>query len=293
MWIVKNKNRFIYNSELHHYGVLGMHWGVRKDDYDEDYVAQAVYARNRGLNDISVDDWISQIRDGTERHYGMWNAPANDNEVSIFDQIGTSTFFNAGSWNSASQRERDAAHDYVTTLGCKLMNGTLRGTISDSDIRREYNENTVRAVHDSIDGFSKLLSDIRTDHEAITCRKTNTSGLAGLLGLSQDELSNPNVLNSLIGSRVQDPGFFSTTLIANAKNVGSGYGDVKVFTHIPEGSQAMYMEPASVLDSKKRNMYEVCLQRGSTFEIGGISLSPDKSKVEAIMLDLIGQGQVI
>lgn len=290
MWVVRNKNEIIYNSELRHYGVLGMHWGVRKDDYDEDYMAQAVYARNRGLNDISVDDWISRVKDGDDRHYGMWNIPANDNEVNIFDQIGTSTFFNASSWNSASQRQRDAAHDYVSTLGCKLMNGTLRGSINDDDIRRDHNEATVRAVHDSIDMFSGLLSKIQTDHEAITCRKTNTSGLAGLLGIDENDLSNPNVLNSLIGSRVQDPGYFSTTLIANAKNVGSGYGDVKVFTHVPEGSQAMYMEPASTLGTQKRNMYEVCLQRDSIFEIGGISLSPDKSRVEAIMLDLIGQG---
>ena len=276
-----NQNRA---DEFFHYGVLGMRWGIRKDEVDSD--VWDYLNSDRKINDLDVGDFLNLDDSigcfGDPHEFATPIAQANG-----IDAAGMKNFFNTEAWNSSSDRERAAAHDYVTGLGCKLMNGSLRGLISDDQMAKEHNPNTVKAVHDSIDMFSSLIQDTKMKSQASLCRKASVDGIAGLLGVSIDSLSDASSLSSLIGSRCVEPGFTSTTLVANADNMGSSYGDINVYINARKGTPGMYLEKASSLGAYKRGCYEVTLDKNSMFDVAGIS-TDSSGKITEIMLDYVG-----
>lgn len=284
MWIVKNKNRIIYNSELHHYGVLGMHWGVRKDDYDEDYVAQSIYARHASSMDFN--DWLDTKDENISIGVSM---PKYVEASERADRIGMDLAFDKKVWESASDEERLSADLYTRTNGCDLMNGLLRGSIDSASISSEYGSDASSLVDQCVDKFSDILSKNLTTRDMITYRATDSNGISKLLGLGEEDLSNKNIVRSLLGERVQDPGFLSTTIIQNAKNTLGKYGDIEVDISVPKGSQAMYLEPATGITKGSRGLYEVCLQRDSIFQFSGVEMDKSGDKIKRIMLDLVGQ----
>lgn len=110
--------------------------------------------------------------------------------------------------------------------------------------------------------------------------------LSAMLGIDKLDVTDFDSMSGLIGSRIKDEGFFSTTTFGGASNVNN-YGDTRLVIGVPKGSQALYVEP--FVDYKgDRGTYEMILNRGSTFQIAGMN-GTEQTGVDTIFLNLIGQ----
>lgn len=317
-WIVRRKGKIIFDSELKHYGVLGMHWGVRKDDDVDWYKPTQEQMENfigpmplRKVGDMNVMDFINErggLYSGDTGIVGRFNSPRiyqdpqkKEDELRGITDLGMNTAFSHDAWNSAEERDRLGVIDYIKVDPCKAMNSLLRGDSETfENVTRTHGWST-DLVQRSVDGMTKILDNSRTTRDMITDRRIPSSSLSKLLGVDSDILKDRDAVGSLIGDRITDKGFFSTTLIADANNA-KGYGDVKLHTYIPKGTQALYMEEPACLDPSKqgsdgyrnpyrttflREMYEVCLNRDTAFKISGIQMDDDK--ITDVYLDVIGQ----
>lgn len=297
------------HSVLFHYGVLGMHWGIRKDEDMSSFIGPMP---KYSVNDMSVSDFIQErggLYSGDKGIVGRFNDPhgydspqvrASEND-GVCD-LGMATAFNHDAWNQAEERDRLGVIDYLYGARCSAMNSLLRDNMDQfNKVREQFGFDRDR-IERSIDGMTKIMNNTLTTRDMITDRKIPSSALTGLLGVSEDMLKDRSALGDFIGSRIMDEGFFSTTLVADAKNAGN-YGNVTLHTYIPEGTQAMYMEEPACLDpaikehrgyrnvrqeSYDRHMYEVCLNRGSTFKVSGIRMD-DNDNITDVFLDVIGQ----
>lgn len=291
MWVVLRPA-----NPMCHYGILGMKWGIRKDEVEGDvwdYINQ-----ERSINDLSLEDFEGSRFDepfGLKNFVGMsthpWEYEWGDQEELADRSIcetGVKDFFNKSLWDQSSERDKQAVSDYISYEGCKIMNSLLRGVISESDAEREYGVDKVSQARESIDLFSSMLDDTTSKSRSILSRRTNTSGLAGLLGVNESDLSDKDVLSSLIGSRCVEPGFLSTSLARLDSNIGEDFGNVKMYINARKGSSGMFIEPGSGMSSLDRGTYEVTLNRGSVFDVAGINVNPSTGQIEEIMLDLIG-----
>lgn len=279
-----------------------MHWGIRKDEDMSDFIGPMP---KYSVNDMNITDFIQErgglysgdtgivgrFRDPHSYESSQKRAAENDG---ICD-LGMLNAFSHDAWNQAEERDRLGVIDYLR----KDKYGTMNAMLREGDSSDYIGEDPIRR---SIDGMTKILSNTRTQRDMITDRRVPSSSLASILGVDDDILGDMDALGDLIGSRIMDKGFFSTTLISDANNA-KAYGDVKLHTYIPEGSQAIYMEEPSCLNPDNKNnrgyrnvrqrsydrgLYEVCLNRGSTFKVSGIQ-ADDSGKITDVFLDLIGQ----
>lgn len=275
-----------------HYGVLGMRWGIRKDEVGDDVWNFFNDAEAEYIVRLNEPQTVEGFMEGEDFVGGFdpLTYLSQDEKIEISDRInntGLSDFFNADAWNSATPRERGAAYDYATTEGCRLMNGLLRGALTDSDITSKYNEDTAKNVRDSINMLSSLIQSTPMKENAMLGRKTSYEGLAGLLGIDENDFSDTYALRSLIGTRCVEPGFMSTTLIRGGYNMGSGYGDINVFINARKGSKGLYLEPACQdTTAYKRGCYEVTLDKGSQFDIVNIDINEDGT-IRNVFMDLV------
>lgn len=286
-----------------------MHWGIRKDEDMSSFIGPMPKYK---VNDMSMADFIQErggLYAGDTGIVGRFNDPhsykSSWQRVSENDgvcDLGMSVAFNHDAWNQAEERDRLGVIDYLYGARCAAMNSLLRDDADRFDKVSEEFGFDRDAIERSIDGMTKIMNDTRTTRDMITDRKIPSSALTNLLGLSENVLKDRSAIGDFIGSRVMDEGFFSTTMVADAKNAGN-YGDVTLHTYIPQGTQAMYMEEPACLDpamkenrayrnvrqeSYDRHMYEVCLNRGSVFKVSGIQMD-DNDNITDIFLDVIGQ----
>lgn len=314
--VVKETNRSGY---LLHYGVLGMRWGIRKDDGIDWYKQTKSDMENfigpmplRKVGDMSTLDFIQDrggLYSGDTGIVGRFNSPRTyqdaqkkEAELHGITDLGMNTAFSHDAWNSAEERDRLGVIDYIKKDPCKAMNSLLRGDTETAESTARNLGCSLDTVQRSIDGMTKILDNTKITRDMITDRRVPSSCLSDLLGVDSNLLKNRDVVSSLIGDRLMDKGFFSTTMIGDANNARS-YGDVKLHTYLPKGSSALYMEEPACLDPSKkgkdgyrnpyrttflREMYEVCLNRDSAFKISGISMD-DNDNITDIYLDLIGQ----
>lgn len=270
MWIVKNKNRIIYNSELHHYGVLGMHWDIRKDD---DFIGPMPL---RKVNDL--DD---------EEFYEGWGLPLVYDDKQYAASVGAHSIQSDvdKDWDHTLSKEYfaklcDSVNSYTTVQGCKDINSALRfGLDSVDESRRSKTES-------DIDHLTDFLNHMSTSEDRIVQRMIPSSSLSSLLGVDKVDTRDFDSMAGLIGSRLKDEAFLSTTTFGGARNV-SNYGDVRLVIGVPKGSQALFAEPFIDYEGD-RGTYEMILNRGSTFQIAGMN-GTEQSGVTTLFLNLIGQ----
>lgn len=267
---IRQNENVIYVSELYHYGVLGMHWGIRKDD---DFIGPMPL---RKINDL--DD---------EGFYEGWGQPIVYGDKQYAASVGASSIKSDvdKDWDSSLSDEYfaklcDSVNSYTTVQGCKDINSALRfGLDSVDESRRSKTES-------DIDHLTDFLNHMSTSEDRIVQRMIPSFSLSSLLGVDKVDTRDFDSMAGLIGSRLKDEGFLSTTTFGGASNV-SNYGDIRLVIGVPKGSQALYAEP--FIDYKgDRGTYEMILNRGSTFQIAGMN-GTEENGIDTIFLNLIGQ----
>ena len=101
--------------------------------------------------------------------------------------------------------------------------------------------------------------------------------LASWTGIPIDELKNKAVQQSLIGTRLTEKAFMSTSPTAP-------WGGIRLEVYLPKGAQAMYVDPISVFRGER----EILVQRNSTFEVKRID-TDSNGYITNIVLVLIEQ----
>ena len=159
--------------------------------------------------------------------------------------------FNEKYFNSLTESQQKGVKRY-TGDGFRDMNLMLR-----------FGENSVlfpkqlQETKDLVKGCSEALENSRLPFDMVAYRGVDYKDISAIIGASVE-----GNLNSLIGKKFVDKGFFSTSIDEKRAYVARVNG-VKITTVLPKGTKGMYLDPISVYSGEK----EIILQRGTNFRI--------------------------
>lgn len=195
----------------------------------------------------------------------------------------------AKAWNGLSEDEKEALW-YYTGTEYKWMNNALRSGKYSSGGGFAWERNR-------IDAATSALEKTSLEDAAIVRRGTQPDGVAALFGVGESDLSDKDVQKAMIGQRVIERGFMSTSA-----SESEGFEGINFEIILPKGTKGIYAEPFSehgktspknLWDGKKSskqvgNENEYLIQRNSTFEIVRID-SDNRGMIEKIVMKLVDQ----
>lgn len=203
-------------------------------------------------------------------------------------------------WKNSSEQAKDSVYKYTYSFG--RVNKPLRGY----DISGKYlgtgKVEMSQEVQRDINNMTEMISRSTYSEDMTLYRgyKFTNDRIDKFFRISTDKLKNSSVQelrNNLLGRRITDSGFMSTTAV---KEKGFSDYPIQMSIKFSKGSQGMYMEPFSAHgEGAKRNWdgdsmqeyfgqeMEVLLQRDSSFKISSVDKN-DKGQL-LIGIDLISQ----
>lgn len=156
-----------------------------------------------------------------------------------------------------TRAQRVALYRY-SDEGYVAMNGALRGTAKYPDPDPAETKDNIRAAYH---GLRPLPESVRV---------FRTVSAASLLGLDRRPSQRERLdgLRALIGQKLQERGFSSTT-IDEVNEKFERYGDVMLDIEVPAGTRAAYIEQITHNDGE----HEMVLTPGMTFEFIDLDLT--------------------
>ena len=174
-------------------------------------------------------------------------------------------------WNNdLTANERDAIIAY-TGSDYWTMNKTLR-----SDGYAKLNR--ISRLKKTIDNATSGLEKTHIAEDALVYRGMGgADAFSAWTGIPKNELNNSAKLQSLIGKRLTEKAFMSTSPT-------EPWSGIQLEVYLPKGAQAMYVEPIT----QNKYEYEILVQRNSTFEVKGYR-TDSNGFIKTLVLVLVEQ----
>ena len=227
----------------------------------------ATVKKNPAMGDMSFEEWQGELAK-TERKVNAQHAEIASRTFKKFEDEMSAVEYSIDKWSewreSLSSNEVKALNDYGSSSN--YINGNLRGK-TDS----VYQSDKVKTQIENID--SAISRGIVKD-DIVTYRGVGKN----YLGM---DLSSEEKVKQAIGTRIEDPGYLSTSL---SNTVAEDYGRGAVFEiKVPKGTHAAYVDFARdaadeliefVEDGDPGNI-EYLLERGGTLHITDYKIDTD------------------
>lgn len=275
----------------------------RKSTFGKDAYSSEAKAAARKFGDIfdadkelrkELDDVWEELTDYEK--YSVWKYTENSNPMNK-----VLSGYSNGSWS------RD---DFVGVGKADWSTEDKWRRLSTKKFKSEFGKDATGSIDHAktISELTKAIDKSSMKKSIFVSRGDDISGVAGLLegsDISFDKAlkllydEDVSSLNSLCkGKQFQTHSFMST---ATTSNAGFSHKKVNFEIYVPEGSHAIYAEPASYYGNTvgmKEKLYkvgdkhegvsneaEIILQRGSSFRITSISKEGEKIKIKMELVD--------
>lgn len=190
-------------------------------------------------------------------------------------------------WASLTSKEKEGLYEYTGSAYREINKSLRSGNISGISQR---NQDYIKHITDALD-------KCQLDDDIWVRRGTSASGVAGLLNIDIDKLSDVSVQQGLIDSLCTEKGFMSTGVAE-----GAGFPGINLKICLPKGTKAIYAEPFSQYGNTNSNgtwdgiqkgigvgpEAELIVQRNSTLKVKEIK-SDSSGRITDIILLLIDQ----
>lgn len=227
----------------------------------------ATVKHNVAMGDMSFEEWKEELAK-TERKVKARHEEIASREFTKFEDDMSAVKYSIDKWSnwreSLSTGEVEALREYGSSSN--YINGNLRGK-TDAVYRSEK-------VKKQIKNIDSAISRGVIDDDIVTYRGVGKN----YLGL---DLSSEEKIKQAIGTRIQDPGYLSTSL---SNTVAEDYGRGAVFEiKVPKGTHAAYVdftrdsadELIEFAEDGDPGNIEYLLERGGTLHITGYKIDTD------------------